>query len=88
MIYRPVQTNMFEAVIVAALRAKQLMRGCTPRVPSALKFTTTARREVAAAKVSFAIGEHVNGLNGRPAVLAAGGGLVPVVSYPEISRRK
>jgi DNA-directed RNA polymerase subunit K/omega len=69
-IYRPVETNRFEAVVVAALRAKQLLRGCTPRVPAALKFTTTARREVAAAKVSFTVTEHVNG---RPTLAATGG---------------
>jgi DNA-directed RNA polymerase subunit K/omega len=69
-IYHPVETNMFTAVVVATLRAKQLMRGCTPRVPSGLKFTTTARREVAAAKVSFAVTEHVNG---RPTAAATGG---------------
>ena len=54
MVYRAVEANLFAVVVVAALRAKQLMRGCTPRVPCAMKFTTTARREVVAAKVLFA----------------------------------
>ena len=54
MVYRPVETNLFQLVVVAALRAKQLVRGCTPRVPRAVKLTTTARREVVAAKVIFA----------------------------------
>jgi DNA-directed RNA polymerase subunit K/omega len=48
-------TNAFELVVVAALRAKQLMRGCTPRVPRGLKITTTARMEVAAGKVDVII---------------------------------
>jgi DNA-directed RNA polymerase subunit K/omega len=63
-VYRPVEANQFEVVVVAALRAKQLMRGCTPRVPRAVKFTTTARREVIAAKVLFAC-------NGKPQTATA-----------------
>ena len=42
----------FEFVTISALRAAQLMRGCTPRVPPGLKLTTTARLEVAGGKVS------------------------------------
>lgn len=41
----------FEFVQLAALRAAQLMRGCTPRVTVGQKATTTALREVAESKV-------------------------------------
>jgi DNA-directed RNA polymerase subunit K/omega len=41
----------FVFVQLAALRAAQLMRGCTPRVAHGLKATTTALREVAENKV-------------------------------------
>jgi DNA-directed RNA polymerase subunit K/omega len=68
-VYRPVDANLFEVVVVAALRAKQLMRGCTPRVPRAVKFTTTARREVVAAKVLF----HCNGKPAAVTVSVPGG---------------
>jgi DNA-directed RNA polymerase subunit K/omega len=42
----------FEFVKLSALRAAQLMRGCTPRVNGCRKLTTTAQREVAEGKVS------------------------------------
>jgi len=45
------EISKFEFVRVSALRAAQLMRGCTPRVPASGKVTTTARREVAGGKV-------------------------------------
>jgi DNA-directed RNA polymerase subunit K/omega len=45
------EMNVFELVVVAALRAAQLMRGCTPRVPASCKVTVTARHEVMAGKV-------------------------------------
>ena len=41
----------FEFVKLAALRAAQLMRGCSARVPVGGKHTTTAQREVADGKV-------------------------------------
>ena len=43
--------NSFEFVVVSTLRAAQLTRGCTPRVPASTKVSATARREVAAGKV-------------------------------------
>jgi DNA-directed RNA polymerase subunit K/omega len=52
MIHRPEGVNAFTFVRVSALRAAQLMRGCTARVPRALKAVTTAQHEVAAGKVS------------------------------------
>jgi DNA-directed RNA polymerase subunit K/omega len=42
------RTNAFEFVVVAGARAKQLMRGCTPRTTSigSDKIITIAQREV------------------------------------------
>jgi DNA-directed RNA polymerase subunit K/omega len=45
------EIGKFEFVKLAALRAAQLMRGCTPRVPAGFKRTTTAQREVASGMV-------------------------------------
>jgi DNA-directed RNA polymerase subunit K/omega len=44
--------NAFEFVVVSALRAAQLMKGCTPRVPAGYKHIVTAQLEVAAGKVA------------------------------------
>jgi len=44
-------SNAFEFAVLAGLRAAQLARGCTPRVPCAEKVTVTAQMEVAAGKV-------------------------------------
>lgn len=54
MIHRADSVNAFEFVVVAALRAKQLMRGCTPRVPASVKAVITAQHEVAEGKVTAA----------------------------------
>jgi DNA-directed RNA polymerase subunit K/omega len=45
-------SNAFEFVIVASLRAAQLMQGSTPRVAASHKAVITAQREVAEGKVS------------------------------------
>jgi DNA-directed RNA polymerase subunit K/omega len=50
-VHRPVETNAFEFVVVAGLRAAQLARGCTPRVAGSDKITVTAQAEVAEGKV-------------------------------------
>jgi DNA-directed RNA polymerase subunit K/omega len=47
--------NAFEFVVLSALRAAQLMKGCAPRVPIGLKHITTAQLEVAAGKVAKTI---------------------------------
>jgi len=52
MTFRSTGIGGFEFSKLAALRAAQLMRGCTPRVPACHKKTFTAQREVAAGKVS------------------------------------
>jgi DNA-directed RNA polymerase subunit K/omega len=43
--------NSFEFVVLASLRVRQLLDGCTPRVLADGKVTTIARREVLAGKV-------------------------------------
>jgi DNA-directed RNA polymerase subunit K/omega len=51
-VQRPHGTNPFEFVVVAGLRAAQLMRGSVPRVERAHKVITTAQIEVAQGLVS------------------------------------
>jgi DNA-directed RNA polymerase subunit K/omega len=51
MVRRPDDMNAFEFVVVSALRAAQLQRGCTPRVEQAPKLAVTAQQEVAERKV-------------------------------------
>jgi DNA-directed RNA polymerase subunit K/omega len=51
MIQRPADMNAFEFIVMAALRAAQLHRGCTPRVEQSAKAAVTAQREVAERKV-------------------------------------
>jgi DNA-directed RNA polymerase subunit K/omega len=53
-IYRSVEINGFEFSRVSALRAAQLIRGCTPRVPKGHRPAITALREVAAGVVRAA----------------------------------
>ena len=43
--------NAFEFVVVAGARAKQLMRGCTPRTTGSDKITKLAQKEVREGKV-------------------------------------
>ena len=50
-VQRPTLWNAFEFAVVAGLRAAQLTRGCTPRVPCAEKVAVTALMEVAAGKI-------------------------------------
>ena len=59
MIYRVSTSNGFEFVRVSALRAAQLMRGCSPRVPPSHRSILTAQLEVVAGKVRAA--DRVNG---------------------------
>lgn len=49
--FDPTLMGKFEFVRLSSLRAAQLMRGCTARVPERYKRTTTAQREIAAGKV-------------------------------------
>lgn len=59
MVIRPSQMEAFEFVAVAALRAQQLIRGCTPRLAGAHKATTMAMMELSAGKVARAVPEFV-----------------------------
>lgn len=45
--------NRFELVLLAARRAKQLLKGARPLVDSDNKETVTALREIAAGKVKY-----------------------------------
>lgn len=51
MVRRPPDMNAFEFVVLSALRAVQLQRGCTPRVAECAKVGVTAQQEVAERKV-------------------------------------
>jgi DNA-directed RNA polymerase subunit K/omega len=51
MVKRPDGITAFEFAVLASLRAGQLTRGCTPRVPSSEKVTVTAQMEIAEGKV-------------------------------------
>ena len=51
MVKRPNDMNAFEFVVLSALRAAQLQRGCTPRVEQSPKLAVTAQHEVAEGKV-------------------------------------
>ena len=57
MVSRPALCNVYEFVVVASLRAQQLLAGCTPRLEGEHSPTTMAQMEVAAGHVSRAIGE-------------------------------
>jgi len=51
MVRRPSEMNAFEFVVLSALRAAQLQRGCTPRVELSPKIAVTAQHEVAEGKI-------------------------------------
>jgi DNA-directed RNA polymerase subunit K/omega len=65
MIHRNAESNVFEFVRVAALRAAQLMRGCQPRVTPSHKPILTAQLEVIAGKVRAEV--RVGGAPAPPA---------------------
>ena len=52
MINRSPLANSFEFVVIAALRAQQLQRGCVQRVDGTHKSTTLAQMEIVAGKVA------------------------------------
>ncbi len=49
---RPVTSNAFEFVVVAGARAKQLLRGCTPKTTGSEKPARLAQKEVKEGKVA------------------------------------
>jgi DNA-directed RNA polymerase subunit K/omega len=52
MVVRPPLSNAYEFVVVASLRAHQLIGGCVPRVGGEHKLTVKAQMEVAAGRVA------------------------------------
>ena len=52
MIHRTDVPNAFEFVIVAGARARQLLRGCTPRTVGSEKLARLAQKEVEEGKVT------------------------------------
>jgi DNA-directed RNA polymerase subunit K/omega len=48
---RTEHTNAFEFVVVAGARARQLIRGCTPRTSGSEKLVRLAQKEVREGKV-------------------------------------
>lgn len=48
---RPEGVGAFQFVVVSALRASQLMRGCIPRVNGSHRATVIAQLEVATGKI-------------------------------------
>lgn len=49
---KPVTSNAFEFVVVAGARAKQLLRGCTPKTEGSEKPARLAQKEVKEGKVA------------------------------------
>ena len=54
MVTRPVHLNAYEFVVVSALRAQQLLAGCTPRIEGDHAAATMAQLEVASGRVARA----------------------------------
>lgn len=54
MVNRPAHVNAYEFITVCALRAQQLLAGCTPRIAGDHRATVMAQMEVAAGKVTRA----------------------------------
>ncbi len=52
MIQRPLDIGRFEFVILSALRAAQLLRGCPPKIDVEHKATITAQLEISSGKVA------------------------------------
>jgi DNA-directed RNA polymerase subunit K/omega len=47
MVIRPVHMNAYHFAVISALRAQQLLAGCTPRMPGQHGAATMAQMEVA-----------------------------------------
>jgi hypothetical protein len=80
-IQRPPDFGAFQFVVLSALRAAQLMRGCTPRVDGTHKPIITAQWEVAEGKVTQVPDAHT--VVGRPAGMSD----APVDYVPELVQR-
>jgi DNA-directed RNA polymerase subunit K/omega len=55
MVNRPTHINAYEFAVLSALRAQQLIKGCTPRVAGTHNAPTMAQMEVAAGQVSRSV---------------------------------
>jgi len=62
MTVRPPHMNQYEFAVVAGLRAKQLLAGCTPRLPGTHSNATMAQMEVAGGRVARVDDDHVDPL--------------------------
>jgi len=51
-IQRPASIGAFEFVVLAQLRAAQLLRGCRPKVDGAHRAAVTAQLEISAGRVA------------------------------------
>jgi DNA-directed RNA polymerase subunit K/omega len=51
MVTRPPDVNAYEFIVLCALRAQQLLSGCTPRLPGEHAATVMAQMEVSAGSV-------------------------------------
>ena len=69
MIQRPEGIGAFEFVVLARLRAVQLLRGCLPRVEPGHSIATTALLELASGSVvrSPAVAAVLDPVDGKPA---------------------
>jgi DNA-directed RNA polymerase subunit K/omega len=65
MVTRPVKFQAYEFSVVCGLRAKQLLAGCTPRLPGDHGASTMAQMEVAAGCVERATLDDA--ASGKPA---------------------
>ena len=54
LVTRPPTTNAYEFIVISALRAQQLLGGCTPRLPGEHNAMVMAQMEVAAGHVTRA----------------------------------
>jgi DNA-directed RNA polymerase subunit K/omega len=68
-IQRPPGVGSFQFVVLAMLRASQLMRGCRPRVDGGHKATVIAQLEVSAGKVMQVF--TLPDTNGEPTTIGA-----------------
>lgn len=58
MVIRPSHLNAYEFVVVSALRAQQLLAGCTPLLPGEHCAATMAQMEVAGGHVGRSGEQH------------------------------
>lgn len=61
MTVRPPHLNAFEFAMISALRTRQLLAGCTPRLTGTHTATTMAQMEVAHGCVTRADGDAASG---------------------------